>query len=42
MKDVSARELRRIDGGVSNFVWMLIGYVFGEVMQGIYDYQKGG
>ena len=42
MKDLSPEELSHTEGGFSNFIWMLIGIVAGEIYDGIYQASKDG
>lgn len=41
LKELTSAELKKHSGG-GPFLWFIGGFVFGEVMQGIYQAQKKG
>lgn len=41
LKELTSDELKEYSGG-GPFLWLIAGYVFGEVMDGIYRAQKRG
>lgn len=41
LKELTSEELKKYSGG-GPFWWFIGGYVFGEVMEGIYQAQKKG
>lgn len=42
MRDLSPAEMSRTEGGFANWIWAIIGYVGGEILDGIYAASKDG